>query len=328
MKTRTIIEIPRGKISIDHSTKALTLGSCFADRIGGKLQKLKFSGIFNPYGVLFNPVSILKCLSDTIHHVAPDEQHFCHKDGVFVHHDYHSDIWGSSLSHLNKLLLDHHHSVRYLLPSTNLVILTLGTSWVYELIHSGQVVANCHKQPSNSFQKKLLTYNQCFEAIQDIITLLRTLCPDVHIVITISPVRHLRDTLIQNNRSKSTLCLAVHDILEVNDGCTYFPSFEIMNDDLRDYRYYADDMIHPSPLAMEYIWQLFSTSFFSEQTMILCQKIEKIVKAINHKPFNSASPQYQSFVAATLSTLEELEKIDSSLDLTAEREQLESYLLS
>ena len=237
MKTRTTIETPSSDIKISHKDHLLTIGSCFADRIGRKLAELKYQGSFNPFGTLYNPVSILHTFQSFTLDISPIPEHFCLLEGVYVHHDYHSDLSASSTEAYTDLIAEKQEACKNHLKDVHTVIITLGSAYVYEHMETGRIIANCHKQAANQFRRRLLTYKECKDSLIQLVEVLLIANPSIRIIFTISPIRHIRDTIVGNSRSKATLLNAVHHAVDQYDACNYYPSYEIMMDDLRDYQY-------------------------------------------------------------------------------------------
>jgi len=322
MKTRTTIEVPSSDIKISHQDQIFTIGSCFADRVGSKLRAFKFNGCFNPFGIFYNPVSILNALKSAVSGDIPDTEHFCDLDEVQVHYDYHSVISAQNQEDYLSILTEKQKECSEGLKESHTIIITLGSAYVYRYISTGKIIANCHKQEAQKFNRQLLSYEECRDSLHELIKLLRGINPDIHIILTVSPVRHTRDTLIGNSRSKSTLLNAIHHVVDTNKACTYYPAYEIMVDDLRDYRYYKDDMIHPTHKAFEYIWGLFSEGFIKPESQNLNNKIENINRAVRHRPFRMDSPSHQAFIENTLTKIQKLQEEYPNLDWEYERGEL------
>lgn len=301
---------------INLQDKIYLTGSCFSDEIGELLSAYKFNNIHNPFGTLYNPVSIFKTLNGDL-----DSSNILENHGVFYHWDCHGKISSLSDDDLNKTIASSLETSSNFLANTNVVIVTLGTSFVYELKDTGQVVANCHKVPTSKFNKRLLSKE---EIVQSFAALHEKLNSNLNIIFTVSPVRHIRDGLVENNLSKAILLQAVHEIVNEYKNAEYFPAFEIMNDELRDYRFFAEDMAHPSPQAIDYIWERFSDVYFHDDSKSFIRDWAKIRHAMNHKPFQSESVQHQNFLKRTISKLHELsDKIDVSHELNTLQNQLQ-----
>lgn len=318
IKFRTEIESITSKFDLNHQHQLFSVGSCFSQEIGQQLAYRKFKISINPYGTLFNPISIKNCIEWSLNEFNPLSDYTIENQHVFKNHFFHSDINALSKSELDSKLQALHASTKLHLRNTDVLFVTLGTAFVHELENC--VVANCHKKSSSLFSKRLLD----LEEIKAPLNLLAKLLPQVkHIIITVSPIRHTRETLPLNNVSKSLLLLAVHETVKSNAVFTYFPSYEIMMDDLRDYRFYKEDLIHPNKTAINYIFNCFEKAFLTRETQQLNKEIIKIQKAIDHNPFHSKTETHQKFLENTLSNAK---KLHSEVNLTDLIDQLENRL--
>ncbi len=283
---------------IDYNSKLLLLGSCFSENIGNKLNYYKFQSITNPFGILFHPKAIEVLIANAI-----NEKEYTKDDVVFNNEQWHSFNAHSSLSSSDKNELIHNlNTVNTLtlqqLKNATHIIITLGTSWVYRFIETDTIVANCHKIPQKKFLKEILTVDEITESIDAITKLITSINKNITITFTVSPVRHLKDGFIENQRSKSHLLSAIHQLIDSvqSDRINYFPSYEILMDELRDYRFYTEDMIHPSKIAIDYIWERFTEAWFSEQTKEAMKKVETVQKGITHRSFNPTSEAHLKFL--------------------------------
>lgn len=311
---------PTIPIKLDH--KILTIGSCFADQFGQWLINNKFTVLTNPFGTTYNPVSIHNLLLDAFDNNI-DQNLFTERNGLWFHHAYHSQFTANSKAELSTILQDVQKQVREFLQHVDVLIITYGTAWVYELQSTHQLVNNCHKVAGTEFRKRLLTVAEIEISFKALIQILQSIRPDLRVIFTVSPVRHLKDTFELNQVSKSALRLACHQV-EQEKLAGYFPAYEIMMDDLRDYRFYERDMIHPSPEAREYINKKFSDRYFSSDTLQLLQTLNEIQKALAHKPFQLASASHQIFLKQTL---HKLESIQHRLPVAAEIELVRAQLI-
>ncbi|OIQ30811.1 MAG: GSCFA domain-containing protein [Bacteroidetes bacterium MedPE-SWsnd-G2] len=302
MNFRTQVPVEKQKHdTIDYNSKVLLLGSCFAEHIGGKFNYFKFDTVLNPFGILFHPKAIENLVTDAV-----NERVFGADDVFFVNEQWHSFDAHSKLSHSDKTVLIDTLNSNVKATKSNLencshVIITLGTAWVYRFIEDDRIVANCHKVPQKKFLKQLLSISEIRLALESIMALIHDLNPNAKFVFTVSPVRHLKDGVIENTRSKSHLLSAIHEVVDSNLSASYFPSYEIVMDELRDYRFYAEDMVHPSNLAIDFIWKQFCDSWFGSDTFTIMKDVELIQKGLAHKPFNSESEAHLKF----LNTLQE-----------------------
>ena len=317
MKFRTEIEIAKFAEGIDHTQKVFALGSCFAENISERLERAKFSVTTNPFGVLFNPLSIADAIERLNNTRAFAVCEIREGRDTFFSFDAHSLLNGKThteaFGNLNRAVAQGAKS----LAEADWVILTFGTAWVYE--REGKVVANCHKQPASEFTRRRLSVADIVERYD---ALFEGVLRDKKVVLTVSPVRHIGDGLQENSVSKATLRLAVEELVAKYENAHYFPSFEILIDDLRDYRYYADDLAHPSKVAVDYVWERFCEAVLSPKAQEQLPKIEQIVAAAEHRPFNPEGEAHKTFCQKMLAKVGAMPEIDFSL----EKELFERYL--
>ncbi|WP_281323717.1 GSCFA domain-containing protein [Flavobacterium sp. IMCC34518] len=301
MQFTTPIPIPKNLNPIDYNSKIVSLGSCFAENMGDKFQYFKFQSTTNPFGIIFNPVSIEKIMDRVINDLL-----FTEEDIFFHNERWHCFEVHSDLSHANQeeLLVNLNQileETKKQLQEATHVIITYGTSWVYRNIDKNAIMANCHKVPQKQFVKELLSVKTIQESIDHTISLIRGINSNCNFIFTISPVRHLKDGFIENQVSKAHLITAVYDILKESavvppSGARgLFPSYEIMMDELRDYRFYAEDMIHPSQVAIDYIWEKFKKSTIAETAYDTMEIVESIQKSLSHRSFNPNSESHKKF---------------------------------
>ena len=277
MEFRTKVHIHNKGISLSHRYKYLLLGSCFSDSIGDKLMNAGFDCVANPFGALYNPLSIMNALSM--------------RDDEFYR-------WTQkSCDDLNFDQVIH---------TTNVFILTFGTAWVYELKETGHVVANCKKQPDTLFLRRRITIDEIIEKYAQFIE--NTVVPNHKtILFTVSPIRHKKDGLHENQLSKSILLLAIDSLCKAYpNNCYYFPSYEIMLDELRDYRFYTDDMLHPSQVAVQYIWECFQQTYFCPKTIEFIEQFEHLNRILHHQPLDASNTAHQQLVAQTIEQINQL----------------------
>ncbi|GJQ61263.1 MAG: hypothetical protein SCALA702_03160 [Melioribacteraceae bacterium] len=315
MKFRTEISIPGSATKITHKDTILTIGSCFAENIAAKLEFSGFNVLNNPFGVLYNPVSIANSLA-----IIAEARKFDENDLILNQDEYHSFYHHSSFSSHDKDIIlsninDTTNQLAGELPETKFAFISLGTAFVYEYIESGKIVSNCHKIPQSQFKRFRLTPVEVKNHLGKIIDTLKTFNPDIHIIFTVSPVRHLKDGAHGNNLSKSLLLLGIEEITSAITNTFYFPSYELLLDDLRDYRFYDNDLVHPSKEAINYISEKFYSAFLDGSTIELAEKIERIKTAQNHKVRNPHSAQYEKFLNANIKQIEKLLKVHPFLPL-------------
>jgi hypothetical protein len=296
MDFTTKVPITKSNNPINYDSKIVSFGSCFAENIGDKFQYFKFQNTTNPFGIIFNPVSIENLVSRVV-----NNQKFTESD-IFFHNDlWHCFEVHSELSHPDKeiFLTNLDQILEYTnnqITASSHIIITYGTSWVYRNKASEKIVANCHKVPQSQFDKEVLSIGIIEKSIQNTIDLIRKINPDCNFIFTVSPVRHIKDGFVENQRSKAHLITAVHKIINYQLSIiNYFPSYEIMMDELRDYRFYAEDMLHPSQTAIDYIWVRFFENYISEENHATMEEVYSIQKALAHRPFNPNSASHQQF---------------------------------
>ncbi|MFK8302153.1 GSCFA domain-containing protein [Capnocytophaga stomatis] len=294
MDFRTIVPVKQSDFKISYNDRILSIGSCFSVNISKKLKYYNFQTVTNPFGILFHPLAIEKLIEKTL------KNSLFNKDDFFKH----NDLWHSFDLHseLSQITLDEAISVanqkieefRNALQNSDFMFITLGTSWVY--VHTnGNIVANCHKMPQTNFSKKLLSVKEIEKSIQNTVNQIKNINSKIKIIYTISPVRHLKDGFVENQISKAHLISGLHFFLSQNTEVQYFPSYEILLDELRDYRFYAEDMLHPSEFAIEYIWERFMETYISEECFSDMKQIDSIQKGLKHRVFNPESEQSKIF---------------------------------
>lgn len=306
MNFRTQVPISIAIKPIDYNSKIVSLGSCFAENIGDKFEYYKFQNEVNPFGIIFNPVSIEKIVCKVVTATSFTEADIFFYNERWHSFDVHSDLSNESkevlLTSLNSIL----KLTKQRLIEASHIIISYGTSWVYRNIESNEIVANCHKVPQKEFKKELLSVEAIKESIKQTIQLIHSLNPDSNIIFTISPVRHIKDGFVENQWSKANLISSIHQVLSQSE--TYFPSYEIMMDELRDYRFYAEDMLHPNQVAIDYIWARFKETTISKTAFPVMVEVESIQKSLSHKPFN---PKAESHLKFELKLKEKITKLVS-----------------
>ena len=291
MNFSTKISIPKSNYPINYDSKIVSFGSCFAENMAEKFDYFKIRNTVNPFGIIFNPVSIEKLVLRIV-----KREQFTEND-IFFHNEHwhcyevHSDLSHENseelLSNLNALL----ESTNNQITESTHIIITYGTSWIYKLKTTQEVVANCHKVPQVAFEKEILSLEIIEKSIQNTINYIRKVNPNCTIIFTVSPVRHLKVGFIENQRSKAHLITAVHQVT-----ADYFPSYEIMMDELRDYRFYGPDMLHPNQVAIDYIWERFFETTISEASYPYMETVSSIQKGLAHRPFHPNSKSHQKFL--------------------------------
>ncbi|WP_412560129.1 GSCFA domain-containing protein [Winogradskyella sp. MIT101101] len=299
---------PQQHNQIDYNSKMMLLGSCFSENIGEKFDYFKFQSIVNPFGILFHPIAIETLITRAINKdyysenelISHNEQWSC----LDAHSRLNSISKGELLITLNKTLDETNQQLN---ESTHIVI-TLGTSWVYRHIATDKIVVNCHKLPQKQFLKELLSVEQISESLEAIVSLIKSINPKVNFIFTVSPVRHIKDGFVENTRSKSHLIAAIHQTVEPRTQQYYFPSYEIVMDELRDYRFYNEDMLHPNKLAIDYIWEKFKNVWLSEDALKTAEQVAAIQAKRAHRPFNPNSEAHQQFLRKLQTEMETLNR--------------------
>lgn len=308
MKLQTQIDIPQEKPKIDYSSSVLLLGSCFSENIGGRFAYYQFQELQNPLGILFHPFAIEKFLQRVV-----KQEEFTGKD-VFQYQEIyscfeaHSRMNALSEDEILKNLSSALQETFLFLKKSSHVVITLGTSWIYKHGEQNKYVANCHKIPQKSFHKELSSIAELEKSIQTSVEYIRQLNPDCQFVFTVSPVRHAKDGFVESTRSKSHLITAIHQVLEGENRLKYFPSYEIMMDELRDYRFYAEDLLHPNKIAIHYIWERFKETWLAEETLPVMKQVEQIRQGLSHRPFNPNSTVHQKFQQKLQQQIEQLQQ--------------------
>ena len=297
MKFRTEVQIPVSETALEIDDRVFSIGSCFSSEMSDLLKTGQIQTLNNPFGTTFNPYSINQAVKK-LH----DSQFYTENDLIkfgeeVISLDHHSKF-NSRFVHqtLDKINAEIEVGNRFL-QDANWVMITYGTSFIYEFLPKKKIVSNCHKIPGKYFEKRLLTHLEITDSVYETVTLLKDICKEnVQILFTVSPVRHTKDGMVENNLSKAKLIAAIHEILPQFDNCHYLPVYEILMDDLRDYRFYKEDLIHPSRQAVQYIWEKFGSAYFSDETMDFIEENLKITRSLDHKTADDKDPKYQEFL--------------------------------
>jgi hypothetical protein len=293
MEFRLAFDPPSFEKKITIHDKIIMVGSCFTDHIHGYFSSYKFNCIENPHGTLFNPISIFKSIQHYVDKTSIEEQALFYQNGLWNHWDFHSKLSDSNPERAAVKMNQAIEKTHAFLKEANWLIITLGTSFVYEN-QEETIVANCHKVPASSFKKRLLSIQEVDEGFQNLYKNLKKYNPSLKIIFMISPVRHLRDGFVENNRSKAILHYVIGNIVNLQD-VFYFPSFELIIDDLRDYRFYAEDMVHPNYQATQYVWEKFSISCIDGKTRELMKELDQLNTAMKHKPVHPDTIEHIKF---------------------------------
>lgn len=319
---RTALDQLPETFSISYADGMLSLGSCFATHMAQRLAQRKFDILDNPFGILYNPISIARSLEI----LASDRLYTA--DDLFEHQslwhsfDHHGEFSAPSALESLALINDALQKTRAQLAQTNTLLITLGTAFVWRTTATQKVVANCHKLPAAHFTRRCSTVREMEAALYKVLKQYQALKPDLRCLLTVSPVRHLRDGMVNNQLSKASLILTAHTLTKKLPNVYYFPAYEMLIDDLRDYRFYQADMLHPSGVAVDYVWSTFKKQFFKGATLEKMQAVAQILKSVQHRPLYPNSNAQQQFKIATLRQIEKLEQKYPDLSFLKEKEQL------
>lgn len=305
---RTVVDIPEFENKITYSSRLLFLGSCFSEEIGKKLEQYLFDIDLNPFGIIYNPASVAQSLEILLEKREFKPEDVFQRGQVWLSFYHHSRFSSTSreelLEMINRRIAQSHAQLR----KSNFLFITFGTAWVYVLNETGGIVSNCHKLPQKLFTRRMLSVEEIVDMYTSLLPRLWEINPGLEVVFTISPVRHWKDGAVGNQYSKSTLIIAVQQLVEKYPLVKYFPSYEIVMDELRDYRFYADDMLHIGSQGVEYIWLRFRQVFFDETTEQALAEVDKVLKAMQHRPQNKDTDDYRKFLASTIEKIMILRK--------------------
>ena len=297
MKFRTEVEIPNSDKKIEIEDQIFSMGSCFATEMNALLKDGQLQTFNNPFGTLFNPFSINNAITKLHHAEFYEEGDLISFNDEVISLEHHTSFNTRFVHQTLDKINGQIEAGNQFLRMTNWIIITYGTSYIYEFLPKKKLVANCHKIPGKFFEKRLLTHLELTDSIYETIENLKDICKEnVQILFTVSPVRHTKDGMVENNLSKSKLISAIHEILPQFENCHYLPVYEILMDDLRDYRFYKEDLVHPNTQAIHYIWEKFGNAYFADETMDFVEENFKISKALHHKTADEKNPKYQEFL--------------------------------
>lgn len=309
MEFRTTVKTGENRSWLHHSDSVVLLGSCFSDNMGGKMHGALINALVNPMGTLYNPMSIASGVQRLIECRPMAGQELFMQSGVWNSYDFHSRYSlpdkQVTLDRMNQRIELGHKTLR----QAQLLTITLGTAIVYRLRSTGQVVANCHKVPQHEFERKMASVPEMAQVLDGMLTALHQFNPDLRIIFTVSPIRHIADGLDVNSLSKASLRVAIQNaIVSHQEYCDYFPAYEIMLDDLRDYRFYTSDMVHPSDVAVEYIWQAFQATYLDDRSALAVARCERVHKRLQHRPMSANRETVERFNNDTASVVRNLIK--------------------
>jgi len=309
---------------ISHADRLLLVGSCFTSNVGKQLEDLKFSVKHNPTGILFDPFSVVRHLRDALENKKYNTSDLALRDEVWHSYNHHTDFSSTdaeqTVGKINKAIAE----TSDFLKQADILFLTLGSAFYYRLAESNERVANCHRFPSQTFTKHLAKIEDIVYEFKQLIDDIRTQNPSIKIVFTVSPVRHIREGVVNNNRSKARLLEAVHQLCEVLENTYYFPAYELVIDVLRDYRFYDVDMVHPNYPATQFVFEQFRNTFFNAETLSLCERVKELVTAYRHKPNFPDTEAHRKFIAANLQKIITLEPLTPLVNWEMEKEYFSS----
>ncbi len=312
---------------IGYADSVICMGSCFAENVGSRFQNYRFRTSVNPFGILFNPMSVASSLNKMMGDELFQLSDLVNYNGLWHSFSHHGSFSSSSseqvLNAINSSLVKAQHEIR----QCQFLFLTFGTSWVYELVETQQIVANCHKMPDKYFNRFRLSVDRIVEVYKNLLVRLLEINHEIRVVLTVSPVRHWKDGAHGNQLSKSVLLLAIDQLEKLFECVSYFPSYELLLDDLRDYRFYDEDMLHPSSMAIDYVWERFAGSWLNDEAKACCKALEPIVKGRSHRPLRPDSDAYRLFLQSMLKRVVQMKELYPQLNLDEDKQYFESELL-
>ena len=326
MEFRTVVNIEPSSTRITYDNKVLFIGSCFAAEMGAQMRLRKMPVIINPFGTIYNPASVKSTLEAIISGKVFDKNSLYNFNGTWLSFSHYTDFSSDDPVSLLKRMNKNRAEAEKFLKSADFIFITFGTARVYRLKQTGEIVSNCHKVPASYFTSGLMSVDEVVKSWKSLMDELSEFNPNLNVVFTVSPVRHWKDGAHGNQISKSVLFLAIEELMNSGFPAKYFPAYELLMDDLRDYRYYADDMLHPSPAAIEYIWEKFSETYFDRQTREIQSSVIKIVKATEHIIMTDSGQKKREFSEKMLKQISEIERKNSRIDLKEEKKYFNRLL--
>lgn len=318
MKLMLDVDMESPRELITYSDKIFLIGSCFTEHIGKRLEELKFGVLQNPNGILFDPVSVCTSLNSYIDQKVYEQRDLFFLNELWQSWNHHSSFSGlRMIDVLEKINLSQQHAYDHL-KEAKWLIMTLGSSFSYRLFESEQSVANCHRAPQQLFDKHMLTIEETVAALEETISKLKAFNPQLNIIFTVSPVRHIRDGVVHNNRSKARLLEAVHSLVERHEHAHYFPAYELVIDVLRDYRFYDIDLVHPNYSATEFVFNKFLETFIDPTTQKWMEEIKKITTSYKHRPFQPDTQSHREFLRSNFEKVKTLQDKLPHLDFSKE----------
>ncbi|MEP2935921.1 MAG: GSCFA domain-containing protein [Gilvibacter sp.] len=315
MKWTTPVSIPEQHALVNYSAPTVFMGSCFSEHIAAMFRKMCLPSHANPFGIVFHPLAIERLITFAVNQQEIGSEDIFENNGIWnsflAHSKMYGDFPGEFSTTLNGAVRELHHN----LVNARHLVITYGTAWVYRHIESDQIVANCHKLPNKRFLKELLSPDQVAQSLEASIALVKTINPEIIVITTVSPVRHIKDGLVENARSKAHLLAGIHDAIAPKDNVHYFPAYEIMMDELRDYRFYKQDLIHPNEQAISFIWEKFKAVWFATETITTLNEVSQLKAAMAHKPIHPNSSNHKEFERQLAQKLAHFRAVNPHIDL-------------
>lgn len=308
MQLQTKIPIQEQSPKINYNSSLVLLGSCFVENIGKKFDYFKLKNTLNSFGITFHPLVLERLIKNSLKDKSYSEDDVFQLNERWHCYDAHSVLSDASQSKLINNLNLASKTLKRSLTNASHIVVTLGTAWGYVQQHSTEVVNNCHKVPQKNFKKTLASVEELVVSLKSISATIKTINPETKLILTVSPVRHIKDGFVENTQSKAHLISAVHKTISTTNNTTYFPSYEIMMDELRDYRFYSEDMLHPSQIAVNYIWGQFIAAWFSQEGKDTLNRVNDIQRGLAHRPFNPSSDAHQKFIKNLQENIEALQQ--------------------
>ena len=317
---RTTVDVKPHETKITYGDSAMFLGSCFAAYIGEQVKLRKMPAMINPSGTIYNPKSISTAINNIISNKKIDIDNLHNLNNFWISFDHYTDFSSDNPDELLDKINEQNAKANAFLKNASFLFITFGTARVYRFKKTGAVVSNCHKIPAAEFNSELLSVENIVSEWQTVLDKLSAFNPNLKIVFTVSPVRHWKDGAYGNQLSKSILFLSIDKLMKHETKLSYFPAYEIQMDDLRDYRFYADDMLHPSSFAVDYIWEKFSEMYFDKQTIELQSSVKKITKSVEHRIMTDSKIKKKAFAEKILKQINDITAKINLIDFSSETE--------
>lgn len=321
---RTIVPFQPSKIQVSHNEQLILIGSCFSEHIADRLTANKFQVNKNPFGILYHPLAIANSLKEIIANKNYTEQDLVPRNELWQSWNHHSSYSGLDKKKVLLSINSQIEAANLHLKKAKHLIITFGSAWGYRLKSDNRLVANCHKFPNSQFNKSLISVDEIVSHWSSLLKDLKQFNPNIHCIFTISPVRHLRDGFRENQWSKSVLQIALQQLQKLDSSLNYFPAYELVMDDLRDYRFFTEDMVHPNSIAIDYVWERFGNVFFDQPTKDLIKQINQLSSASLHRPFQPKSEAHQKFVKKHIELIQQLISAKNFLDFKVELDKLQN----